>query len=82
MNSDKQPVEEQRRVSYHVRSDCEHQRERRAEGSQGADDGGTPRLMHLPASWDLGDCELEKRFVHVPFPEQLQICHTKSHLQI
>lgn len=56
-----------RRISYHVRSDCEHQRERRAEGAESADDGGTPRLTHLPASWDLADRELEKKRVHVGF---------------
>lgn len=44
--------------AYHVRSDSEHQRKRRAEGLQSADDRGAPRLVHLSASWDLADRKL------------------------
>lgn len=64
--------------AYHVRSDCEHQRKRREEGIQSADNRGTPWLVHLPASWDLADSKLENKNVHVCF----LLTKTKFNIQV
>ena len=48
-------------TTHHVRPESEHQRKGVPQGVQGAEDRGTPGLMHLPAAWDPADGELENK---------------------
>lgn len=50
--------------THHVGSESEHQRERVPQGIHGADNRGTPRLMHFPAPRDPTDGELGNKYTY------------------